>query len=180
MSKTAKNPNLALRVLYVSTAGRKIVNVIPTGNLLTIGNESWKVGRNHLLPGKGKFDVVCVQGQSECLPVWEKTPISPEELDAIAHNNLLEQIHSLAKGNKTGAVSWVQMGISALLILAIIGVGVKLNGDLEDVNKKLDAMRCPDGMTCSTTEDRTTVPPQAQQGSQVGSLSNLPQQAVNG
>lgn len=178
MSKTTKNPALPLRVLYVSTAGRKVVSVIPNGNLLTIGSESWKVGRNHLFPGKGKFDVVCVQGQSEALPVWEKTPIGPEEVDAIAHNNLLEQIHSLSKGNKGTAVSWIQVGISALLILAIIGVGVKLNGDLEDLSKQVDALQCPPN--CSGPgDDTTTVQPQPQQGNQVGSLSNLPQQGAN-
>lgn len=177
MRKTTKNPSLPLKVLYVSTAGRKVVRVIPDGNLLTIGNESWKVGRNHLFPGKGKFDVVAVQGQSEALPVWEKTPIGPEEVDAIAHNNLLEQIHSLSKGNKANAVSWIQMGISAILILSIIGVGVKMNGDLEDVSKKLDGLQCPPN--CSPgSDDRTTVQPQQQQ-SQVGSLGNLPQQGSN-
>jgi hypothetical protein len=166
MSK-AKNPALSLRALYVSTAGRKIVSVVPQGNLLTIGNESWKVGRNHLFPGKGKFDVVCVQGQSECLPVWEKTPIGPEEVDAIAHNNLLEQIHSLSKGNKTTAISWIQVGMSLLLFLAIVGVGVKLNGDFEDMSDKLDTLApCPPN--CANRGDTTTVSQSSGYGSTVG------------
>ena len=52
-----------------------------------------------------------------------------------------------------------------------------MNGDLEDVSKKISGLQCPPN--CGPdTDDRTTVQPQ-QQGSQVGSLGNLPEQGAN-
>lgn len=139
--KKTKNPNLQMRVMYVSAAGRKIVKVRPDQGMLRIGTESFKVGPEHRFPGKGKFDVVVVQGQSEPLPVWRSSPVGSFELDGVAFNNAVKQFHTISEGgNKTTAISWVQVGLSTLLFLAIIGVGIKLNGDFDSLDSSIDAL----------------------------------------
>lgn len=170
--KKTKNPNLRLRVLYVSAAGRKVVNVVPDQGMISIGNESWKVGPNHRFPGKGKFDVVAPQGQSECLPVWAPTPVGSVELDAAANNNALQQLNAISAGGKTNAISWVQVGLSVLLFLAIIGVGIKLNNDFDALKVSIDTLG--QKMDKQAPGDTTVVTPQTTH--QVGDLGELQRQ----
>lgn len=180
MTKKTKNPGLTLRVLYVSSAGRKVVKCTPDAGKVTIGNETWKVDRNHLFPGKGKFDVVCVQGQSEAMPVWASSPITPEEFDAAAHNNLLEQVHAVAQGNRTTTVSWVQLGMLGLLFIAIIGIGIKLNGDFSDLQKSIDNLAhqtC--GPTTAGCAQDTVHDPGTQAQASPQNLGHLQQQGAN-
>jgi len=145
-----------LRVLYVSTAGRRIVRVTPQGSFVSFGGQTWKCTRNHLLPGKGKFDVVCVQGQSEAAPIWAESPISPQEADALGNNNLLEQIHALSKGGKSNAVNWISVGLTGLLVLGIIIAGVVIHGDVEDLSVKISRIEERLG-TAGGASDTTTV-----------------------
>lgn len=138
MSQKAKNPGLALRVRYISQAGTSVVKVVPDGGNVSIGNETWKVPPGALYTDKSRPTVDCVQGRAVAEIKWgERDPLTPEEYDATAHNNLLEQIHTISKGGKTSAISWVQVGLSAVLVLAIVGVGFKLNGDFEDVHSAI-------------------------------------------
>ncbi len=139
MMADPKKPGTPVRMLYVSMAAPKVIKVVPRSGLLTVGAETWKVSRNCLFPPGGKFDVICVQGQSEALPVWGVSLLTTEQLNAIANNNLLTQVHGLSQGGKTNAVSWIQVGLTGLVVLAIIGVGFKLNGDMEDLQKQIAA-----------------------------------------
>lgn len=131
---------LELRVLFVSTAGRRVVRVEPKDGILTIeGQGSWKVDHNRIFPGKGPFDCICVQGQGEALSLWEQTPLTATEVDGIANDNLLRQIKELAQGGQQNKINWMQVGVSFLLFIAIVGVGFKVNGDIEDLSKDLHA-----------------------------------------
>lgn len=172
---SAKTPSKKLSVLYVSTAGRSVVQVVPEGGRITIGNQTWKVTRNNLVPGKGtgktgRWDVMCVEGQTEAVPVWASTPLTSIEFDAAAHNNLLEQINALARGGRPNAINWIQVAISGLLVIGLVGFGVVLHGDLGDlqksvdqVNSKLDA-QCPPPCSDTTVVGGGATSPRPQAG----------------
>lgn len=134
----SKTPSLALRVLYVSTAGRQVVKVEPKDGVITVpGKGAWRVDHLRILPGKGPFDCICVEGQGEALPIWAATRLTAAQVDNLANDNLLRQIKELAQGGEKQKVNWLQVGISALLLLAIVGMGFKLSGDIEDIQKDL-------------------------------------------
>ncbi len=169
-----KAPKLALRVLHVTTAGRSIVKVVPQRDSVTIGTETWKVTRAHIWPGKGPFDVAVVSGQSEAVPVWERSPISATEYDRTAHDNLLQQIRDLAQGGRSNAINWLQVGLSALVVLSLAGVGFTLHGDQEDLKELIEQTHVLPGAQ-QGNGDSTTV----HEGQQ-GSLGRLQEQQGSG
>lgn len=171
--KKTKNPNLHLRVLYVSAAGRKVVKVKPEMGAVSIGNESFKVGPEHRFPGKGKFDVVAVQGNSQAMPVWRDSPVGSVEYDAGLNNNALMQLNSISAGGRTSAISWVQVGLSVLLFLAIVGVGIKLNSDFDALKSSIDALAVK--VEGQQPNDSTVIQP-GQSTHQVGDLGELQRQ----
>lgn len=174
MSKKAKQPMKPLRVLHVTSAGRNVVSVVPKQSTVSIGNQTWACRpRDHLWPGKGPWDVVAVDGQSACLSPWQPTHVTAQEYDTGIGNNLLEQVHNLARGGKSQRVSWVNMGLSFVVILCIIGMGFKLGGDIEDLGDKIAASH-PELQ--APREDRTTVnnPPNQGSGQSQGQVQAPP------
>lgn len=133
MTKKPKQPRMHLNVLYVSSAGRQVVPVVPKGKLVTINGQSWKVTRQHVFPGKGTFDVICVEGQGEAVPVDRASPVSAIEIDGFAYTDYLLQVKALAKGGHSQKVGWVGVGIQVALFLALIIVAVVINGHISDL-----------------------------------------------
>jgi len=148
-----KNPGVPLRMLYVSAGQPKVIKVWLKSGMTTVGDETWKVNRNCSFPPGGKFDIICVQGQSEAVPVWGLSVLTTEQLNAIANNNLLVQVHGLSQGGKTPAISWVQVGLTGLMILAILGVGFKLSGDFDDLHAQIAAAHPPPTTTPSPSSN---------------------------
>lgn len=141
--KPPKTPKLTIPILYVSRAGRKIVQAEPQGDKITIGNETATIRDGSILPGKGKFAAVMVQGRPELITFFgevENGGPTAAEFDAVAHDNLLEQLRNSAHRDRTQAVNWIQVGLSFLVVLALIGGAVKINGDIEDLRKEMKDM----------------------------------------
>lgn len=141
--KAPKTPKLTIPILYVSRAGRKIVQAEPVGDTITIGNETATIRDGSILPGKGKFQAVMVQGRPELVNFFgeaENGGPTAAEFDAVAHDNLLEQLRNSARRDRTQAVNWIQVGLSFLVVLALIGGAVKLHGDLEDLRQDMENM----------------------------------------
>lgn len=138
-----KPPSLALRVLYVSTAGRSIVNVTPDGDKISIGGKTARCDHEHIFPGGkkgGKFDAIYIEGHDQCVPVYgAKNILSPEWADALAHTNIVKQLHDIASGGKKERIAWTPIIMNGLLIIAVAAVGIILHGDVQDMHDDLVA-----------------------------------------
>lgn len=163
MTKKTKKPAIALRVLHVTGAGRKTVRVQPEGHKITIGGDTWAYkARDHRWPGKGPWDAIAVEGRDSCSSPYEETVLTSEGYNADVENNLLEQVHALSRGGKTERISWVNLGVSFLVILAVIGMTFHVGGKVDDLRHDLQVWRLEDGGGVSN--DRTVVGGQQSQG----------------
>lgn len=138
MSKETKDPTPELRALHVSLGGRNIVKIKPDGDKITIGDKTWTLDHSCLAPGEGKWDVMLIDGQGQAVSfnADHENP-SPEEWDAACHNNLLKQIHDLSSTPKTPGLSWLQLGILGLVVLCVIGAGVKNSNDAKAIKASI-------------------------------------------
>jgi hypothetical protein len=139
-TKPTAAPALQLRVLHVSLAGQKVVKVVPDGDTIKIGEKTWKCTREHTFPQPGKFQAIAVDGQAECVKVYDAAGVmSPEWVDALANSNIVKQIHDLTSGGKKQPVPWANIIMNGILILAVVAVGIVLHGDIADVHDDLVA-----------------------------------------
>ena len=130
MGEETKDPTPDLRVLHVSLAGRKVVKVKPAGDKLTIGDKTWTLDHSCLAPGDGKWDVMVIEGKGQAVSFnADHDNPSPEEWDQACNNNLLKQIHDLSQPVKTPAISWIMMITLGIVVLAVIGAGIKNAND---------------------------------------------------
>lgn len=132
MSKK-KAPDTQMRVLYVTTAGRKIVRVKPKGNTVTIGNETFKVTQSHIFPGKGDFDAICRSGVAEAVPVYKRAPVSAEDYDDALNSNLLSEVYAMGRGPKIHNTQWVIIGGLVVVVLVQIIAAIIIHGAIEDL-----------------------------------------------
>lgn len=170
----AKLPKTTLLVTYKTLGGRKTIPVQPSGETVTIDGRTYKVSQDRVdHDKKGCATCTIVEGQTEALPIWkaENSEISPEELNAFAKNNLLEQLHNMAGRNKAMALNWIMLAALGLIALVVIGVAVAQNGDLgkikgqmSDLQAKWDARFPP-----ASTHDTTTGGGPAATGCLIGS-----------
>jgi len=142
MKSEAKNPALKMRVLHVTGAGRKVVRVQHENKSLTIGGETWKCTQDHIFPGKprrgaGKWDAICVEGQSEALPVWRSSPVTAVEYNDAVNDNLLIQQRINARGIRTPKSTWFNMSLQGLTLLVVIITYMALSGDMEELRNTM-------------------------------------------
>jgi hypothetical protein len=64
--------------------------------------------------------------------------MTPEWVDALAHSNIVKQLHDIANGGRREKAQWASLIVNGILLLSLIGVGIVLHGDIEDVRQDLE------------------------------------------
>lgn len=169
MTKT-KEPQAAIAVEIISLGPRKVVQAVPEGNKVTIGEDCYEVRHDDVFAGaKGKPTAIVVKGRGRALTPWSEEPaeVTSRQLDTTAHNNLLDQLNSIAKNNekKAGASIGVIIGLCALALIVIGGM-VHLSGKVGDLDDKLGRTHQPTGVYDGATAGAQQQPPPQQTGQQ--------------
>jgi hypothetical protein len=178
-AKRAKLPKTLLNVEYVTLAGTKMVQVQPEGDKVTIGATTAIVPRERIGFDKKKGGAWCrvAEGNPIALPLFQEAKmdgVTARQLDQTAHNNLLEQLNSLAKQNRAPGITWAILICMGILALVVVGVAVNQHNDLKDLKAQVALLVPAHALNqCTPTPGNpctvdATAPSQQQQGHLIG------------
>lgn len=171
MTKETKEPKTMLELEYITLAGSKTLQVPPGGGQIRIegdGGGTYEVRPSDIFPGpKGRPKAIVVQGRARALQVWTNEPpeVTARQHDTAAHNNLLEQLHNMAKGGKVSLSTIWLFIIMGALALIVIGAAFNVNGNIKDLKADIADQTTQPGLTPGApTVVQPGQPPQEQQG----------------